>query len=124
MASILVIDSYDGFRDAMTFCLPKFGHVVRCVADVESAIAGVGAAGVEFVLIDLGESQREGLRACEQLCALPAFAKIPIVAMTAFHCAGVEERARVAGAAGVLRKPFQWAEILELIARSVPATGG
>jgi CheY-like chemotaxis protein len=124
MASILVIDGYDGFRETMAYCLPKFGHDVVCVADAGAAIRAAKKQPMQLVLLDVGRPGFRGLADCALLLRSAMLAKTPVVVMTGYPSAEIAEGALAAAAVAVLAKPFQWPELLAVIARWAPAAGG
>ena len=55
-----------------------------------------------------------------QLRADPVTAPIPVIVITSFALAGDEEKAREAGAAAYLAKPYSPRELLQMIRQLVP----
>ena len=123
MASILVIDEYDGFRETMAYCLPIFGHDVLCVPDVRAAIHAAKKQPIQLVLLDVGCRRFRGLADCGFLRRSAVLAKTPVVIMTGYYSIEIVERAIAAGAVAVIAKPFQWPELLRTILRWAPADG-
>lgn len=61
------------------------------------------------------EVARDGIEATKRLRAEPAFAQMPIVALTALAMPGDEERGRAAGTNAYLSKPVGMKELIETI---------
>jgi len=87
-----------------------------------------GAAGLataqevlpDLIIMDIQLPKLSGLDATRQLRAGPQTAHIPIIVITSFALAGDEQRAREAGAAAYLAKPYSPRELLRLIRQLVP----
>jgi CheY-like chemotaxis protein len=116
MARILLLDNYDGFRETMEYCLPKFGHTVVS-SSVTGAIASLGVPAPDVVLIGLGQSSMVGFEVCGILKRDPVLSRVPILILANPLNARIEELARAAGAAAVLGKPFEWCEFHETMNR-------
>ena len=95
-------------------------------------VASEGAAGIELarkehpdlILLDVVMFDMDGLTVCERLRAEPDLAGTPIVVLTVLDDAAVRFRAGEVGATAVLRKPFQFKDILATIARILEARSG
>lgn len=123
MALILVIDEHEAFREAMEYCLPKFGHRALTAAD-EAEARGIAADhAVDVVLLDLGRPAASGLALCRALRRSVSLARVPVVAMATLATAELEAQTREAGAAELVAKPFPWTHLLGAIARCVAAAG-
>ncbi len=122
MASILVIDDYDGFREAMSYCLPRFGHSALVAADREAGLRLAATTAVDLVLLDIGYRKHEGFATCEAFKRNAALLRIPVVLMADVVNADLLARARALGAETVMAKPINWTEFLALLARLVPAS--
>lgn len=119
MARILVVDDYPAMLALLETTLVSAGH--------EVVTAGGGADGLVFaarhrpdlVLLDVDMPHMSGLVVCGDLKRDPATEHIPVLLMTGRFGFEVLERARQAGALGVLPKPFVRERLLEEIARIV-----
>ncbi|HYP15870.1 MAG TPA: response regulator [Opitutus sp.] len=116
MATILVIDEYPGFHEAMAYCLPKFGH---CLLSAPDAAAGKILAlekRPDLILIDAGRSG-QGFSLCAALGKDEALQTLPRIIMTTQVTQIASAKARAVGADAILSKPFDWPEFLELVER-------
>jgi CheY-like chemotaxis protein len=116
MARILVLDNYDGFREAMEYCLPKFGHSV-CSSSVTGAVASIFHPIPDVILIGVGQSSSSGFDVCAMLKRDPVLGGVPILILANPLNERIHELARAAGAAAVLGKPFEWREFHEVLHR-------
>lgn len=120
MAAILVIDAYDGFREAMSYCLPQFGHAALVAADREAALRIAQENGLDVVLLDAGYRQETGFLVCAALKRHEQFKTIPMILMGDTVTAESRKRAQACGAETMIAKPIEWPEFLALIDRLVP----
>ena len=77
-------------------------------------------AAPDVIIMDIQLPKMSGLEATRILRADAATAAIPIIAITSFALAGDEEKAREAGAAAYLAKPYSPRELLQLIRQFAP----
>lgn len=120
MAVVLVIDPYEGFREAMSYCLPRFGHSAMVAANGEVALKVASATSVDLVLIDIGHRWPVGFATCEAFKRDVRLQRIPIVLMADVVTPDLRVRSRAAGAEEVVVKPIPWREFLPLLARLAP----
>jgi two-component system sensor histidine kinase/response regulator len=98
------------------------------VAGVQVAVASNGEQGVrrvqespyDLVLMDLQMPVMDGLEATRRIRALPGFATLPILAMTANAMAGDRERSLEAGMNGHITKPIDPSELFDVLRRWLP----
>ncbi|ACB74917.1 response regulator [Opitutus terrae] len=117
MTRILFIEESDLFREAMEFCLPRFGHSVFAVAGEREARAVADTEVIEVILMDLDLPIGGGLALCASLHQDAQLGRIPIIVLTELVTPEVSRRALEAGAAGLVAKPFEWDLLLDLITR-------
>jgi CheY-like chemotaxis protein len=120
MAAILVIDAYDGFREAMSYCLPQFGHVALVAVDREEALRIAKENEVDIVLLDLGYRQQTGFLVCAALKRHERLKETPVILMGDTVTTGARERAQACGAETMIAKPIEWPEFLALVDRLAP----
>ncbi|HWL16966.1 MAG TPA: response regulator [Opitutus sp.] len=117
MATLLVIDANAGFREALAYCLPSFGHRVVAVEDVESARRAEAGDKVDLVLIDAGLGTGQGLASCLALRRDPKLGRLPILLLAWEVTPTLREQARLVGANGIAPKLFEWPDLLGVIDR-------
>jgi CheY-like chemotaxis protein len=96
--------------------LEKAGHRVDVVPNGRLALEKLAAAPYDVVLMDVQMPEMDGLMTTAEIRKLPQpAANTPIIAMTANAMTGDRERCLEAGMDGFLSKPFNPAEMLQMI---------
>jgi PAS domain S-box-containing protein len=114
---ILVVDDSDINRDVAQRILQEKGATVALAEDGQRAIAWLLAHpdAVDLVLMDVQMPVLDGIEATRQLRAMPRFASLPIVALTAGAFKSHHEAARAAGMTHFVTKPFDIPLTIDLI---------
>ncbi|WP_332848262.1 response regulator [Massilia sp. S19_KUP03_FR1] len=114
---ILVVDDSDINRDVAQRILQEKGASVALAEDGQRAIAWLLAHPdtVDLVLMDVQMPVLDGIEATRQLRAMPRFANLPIVALTAGAFKSHHEAARAAGMTHFVTKPFDIPLTIDLI---------
>jgi len=120
-ARVLVAEDNDVNARLVYRLLSKAGHQVRVVPDGQAAIAALADAPWDIVLMDVQMPVMDGLEAARAIRALPGFATIPIIALTAGAMCGDRERCLAAGMNDYLSKPLVASEVLAKINESLRA---
>ena len=122
---ILVVDDSGINRDVAEGILVSEGASVVTANDgrvaVDWLIAHPGA--IDLVLMDIQMPVMDGIEATRILRAMPAFAELPIVALTAGAFSSHQDAARSAGMSHFVAKPFDIPLTIELIRRVTHAKG-
>jgi CheY-like chemotaxis protein len=125
MASILLIEDTRDTRTVVELILEDAGHSVLSAVDGASGVAAATNTNPDLILMDLALPCIDGWEASRRLKANLATRDIPVVAFTAHVLQEEAERARDAGCAAVISKPFDIATLLnqidELIDQQRPA---
>jgi CheY-like chemotaxis protein len=127
--TVLVVDEYAPFREAMDYCLPVFDLEPVVVADHAAALQLAAAVRVDVVLLDIGWPGLTGLQFCREITRGTVLQGIPVVLLSPVIRPEIVDQARAAGAAKLVGKLFLWADLLEALAgamtprRSEPAPG-
>ena len=107
MAHILVVEDARDNRTIAELILQSAGHTVVSVGDGASAVAMAASTRPDAILMDLSLPQLDGWEATRRLKANPSTKDIPVIAFTAHTLPSDLERARAAGCATVIAKPFE-----------------
>jgi two-component system, cell cycle response regulator DivK len=107
MAHILIVEDAPDNRTIAELILQNAGHTVVSVGDGASAVCVAVITQPDAILMDLSLPQLDGWEATRRLKANPATRDIPVIAFTAHILPSDLDRARAAGCATVIAKPFE-----------------
>ena len=111
--AIAVIDDDDSFRVALVDSLCSLGFEATGYTSARDFIAGNGQGLCSLIVTDVHMPGMSGLDLIRHLAT--SGSKIPVVLITAHSEPGLKARAAAAGAAGVLRKPFEISDLIKCI---------
>jgi CheY-like chemotaxis protein len=103
---ILVVDDNATNLRLASEVLELDGFEVLRAVDAEQALTSVSTRRPDLVLMDIALPGMDGLDLTRVLKGDPAFASLPIVALSAFAMKGDEQRALAAGCDGYITKPI------------------
>jgi len=106
MATVLVVDDEPIVRDVAVRYLQREGFETDVADSSVEALKLIDERRPDLILMDLQLPGMDGLTLTRKLKAMPATAKVPIVAVTAHAMIGVRESALEAGCAGYISKPI------------------
>ncbi len=113
MAHIAIVEDDASMCTALERLLRAVGFQVVAFPSAEAFLEGSGQARIGCLVLDIHLEGMSGFDLQEQLAA--SRSKIPVIFTTAHDDGPTRERARRAGAAGYLRKPFDRAELVRAI---------
>jgi DNA-binding NtrC family response regulator len=111
---LLVVEDRDSLRRMLERALAGEGYAVESAADAASAVARVGAGGVDLVLTDMRLPAGSGLDVVAACRATEP--PVPVVVMTAFGSVATAVEAMKLGAADFLEKPVELDELFTRLA--------
>lgn len=119
--TILVIKNDNANRALAKQILDLARYRVAAVTNGQEALDLLAQLRVDFILTDLSMPVLDGVTLIRILRARPEFDHVPIVALTASASRVERQRVMRMGCADVLTKPYRPKELLDLIARWLPA---
>ncbi|KGE04409.1 response regulator [Pseudohaliea rubra] len=123
-ARILLVEDNDINREVAQEFLAGEGVEVLTAVNGEEALAVLEQEAVDGVLMDCQMPIMDGYEATRKLREQPAFAELPVIAMTAEVMTGDRERAFAAGMNEHVGKPIDFDELSAVLRRwIVPASG-
>jgi signal transduction histidine kinase/HAMP domain-containing protein/CheY-like chemotaxis protein len=120
---ILVIDDDTRNVFAITSTLELHGMSVTQAADGRKGIEALLAAeGTDLVLMDVMMPEMDGYATMNEIRQMPAFAALPIIAVTARAMPGDREKSIAAGASDYVTKPVDTDDLLACMERWLSGT--
>ena len=110
---VLVADSYDGVRHACARYLQQFNFDVIEAADGEEALAKIVATSPQLILTEWNLPSMSAGKLAQWVAQRRADGDIPVIIMAST----VETDEPMPRVAGVLRKPFALAEMIDEVRR-------
>jgi CheY-like chemotaxis protein len=98
-----------------------FGAEVTLAPNGREALQRLAEGDFDLVLMDIQMPEMDGLSATEHLRNNPAWAKLPVVALTAGVTTTERERIRTAGLSDLLAKPLRLSELKSILGRWLPS---
>lgn len=117
---ILLIEDDAAIREMLSRRLALRGHAVELAADGEQGLAMIRASPPEVVLLDHGLPGMSGWDVARALRADPAYASLPIIALTAHAGEPSRREAMAAGCNRFLSKPVD----MKALERELQAIAG
>lgn len=108
---VLVVDDEDTIRETLALGLSDFGWEVTMCSDCSSALKH--NSPFDVYLLDLSLPGEDGFQLAASL--RKKFGKVPIVLLTGYLTASLEEKARKCNISAIVRKPFKFEELDKLL---------
>src|ERR1051326_8701414 len=102
MKRILIVDDKATSRELLRTVLEKQGYAISEAANGEEALEKTRSEAPDLILLDLQMPLRNGYEVLAELRQTPAYAKLPVIALTASAMQGDREKALAAGFTGYL----------------------
>ncbi len=112
---VLIIDDEIDVADSFAALLASFGATTRAEYCGEAGVEAVTQFRPELVLLDLGMPAPDGFETANRIRALPEGRDVPLVALSGWGIAQVEERVKTAGFDAHLTKPADLGALNELL---------
>lgn len=119
---IAIVDDDISVRQAMGRLLRSFDLAIELYGGGQEMLASDSLGSIDCLITDVQMPGMTGFALCEALRARGL--RMPVIFMTAFAQHGYEQRARAAGAACFLNKPFQDTDIMQCIERALAGSQG
>ncbi len=115
---VLVIDDDPRNVFAITSTLELYGTTVTQAPNGRQGIETLVSAGdIELILMDVMMPEQDGYTTMNKIRQMPAFAALPIIAVTARAMPGDREKSIAAGASDYVTKPVDTDELLACMER-------
>lgn len=120
MKTVLLVEDEPNIIEAIRFILEQDGWSVATHSDGGDAVERAAAIKPDIMILDLMLPNKSGFDILRELRALPAFADLPILMLTAKGQAKDREMAEAGGVTRFMTKPFANQDLLA----TVRALGG
>lgn len=120
MKTVLYVEDNEFNRKIVRQLLSRTTYRLLEAVDGEAGVTTARDAAPDLIIMDIQLPKLSGLDATRRLRTDPATSAIPIIVITSFALAGDEDKAREAGAAAYLAKPYSPRELLEKIRQLAP----
>jgi DNA-binding response OmpR family regulator len=115
MARVLVVEDEPNIGAIIVFKLEREGHTVTWVTEAAQVSPAAAALRPDLVLLDSTLPDGDAFLLLESLVGSG-----PVVMLTEFRDAVGPDRARAAGAAATVEKPFKPTQLARLVAQLAP----
>jgi CheY-like chemotaxis protein len=119
---ILIVDDEPELVRALSLRLTSAGYETQSAVDGLAATEMASSYRPDLVLLDIGLPFKDGYQVARMLRTSPDTAHIPIVFLTARTWD--LDKARQIHPDGYVVKPYQPAELLDIVARAIAVTAG
>ncbi len=116
---ILVLDDDSRQAGLLAETIQRLGHIVQTCTRPQEALDIVRQQSPNLVITDLRMPGMDGFQFRVEQMSDPSIAGIPVVILTADG--KVHENSEALGQVGWLRKPIDFDELLQTVARSFPS---
>ncbi len=118
MASrILIVEDEPFIVESLRFILSHEGYEVQAVGDGEAALAEVGRAPPDLLILDAMIPSMSGFEVLAMLRAAPGSKSLPVMILTAKGQAADRQRMMDLGADDFVTKPFGNKDLIERVRR-------
>ena len=117
---ILVIEDTEDNRQIVRDLLESAGYELVEALDGLEGVAAAERENPDLILMDIQLPGIDGYEATRRIRAIPALAKVPIIAVTSYALSGDEAKTRAAGCDGYVAKPFSPRQLLAKIREFLP----
>lgn len=118
---VLIVDDEPNIVLSLQFLMKKAGFNVRVARDGEEALAEVGKAVPDLMLLDVMMPKRDGFDVCQTIRANPAWKSVRIIMLTAKGRDIEREKGLALGADDYITKPFSTRDVLAQVERLLAA---
>jgi two-component system cell cycle response regulator DivK len=118
-AHILVVDDDEKTRRFACDMLEQHGHATSRAESGEQALAFARTQRADLVLLDIQMTGLDGIETFRRLRTLPAWAGVPVIAMTASVMPNERSTMMAEGFDDFLSKPFAIKELVDIVGKAL-----
>jgi len=113
MKHILIIDDDPAVRDVLNEIVATFGYDPHPVDSAKEAVSRLTKGRIDLIFLDISMPEITGDQLLEFI-RKKGF-QTPVVVISAHVDEAVEARLRAAGVSGILEKPFEVSDVIDLM---------
>ena len=117
--TILYVEDNSDNRKLVWRVLEVEGYSVVEAKDAIQALERLGTESIDLALMDINMPEVDGYTLTSKIKAMPQYAKLPIIAVTANVMRGDRERSLEAGCDGYIQKPIDIDTLSQQIERFI-----
>ena len=117
--TILYVEDNSDNRKLVRRVLEVEGYSVVEAKDAIQALERLGTESIDLALMDINMPEVDGYTLTSKIKAMPQYAKLPIIAVTANVMRGDRERSLEAGCDGYIQKPIDIDTLSQQIERFI-----
>jgi CheY-like chemotaxis protein len=119
--TILAIDDEAESLARLAQVLGNAGYECHCAQDAQAAAVSIQEAAPDLIISDINLAGYNALAICEQLKHEGGLVSVPVMFLSASQVPDIIRRSHALGGTYYLRKPFDAAVLLELVAKALPS---
>lgn len=119
MNTILIAEDRDASRELLNVVLTAAGYRVVLAADGEEALTRAAETRADLVILDIHMPRLDGFGVIQRLRADPAYATVPVIALTASAMASDRTSVLAAGFSEFISKPVNISLLRREVARLI-----
>ena len=117
---ILIVEDTEDNRQIIRDLMTSAGYELIEAVDGIEGVATAEREHPDLILMDIQLPGIDGYEATRRIRAIPALAKVPIIAVTSYALSGDEAKTRAAGCDGYVAKPFSPRQLLAKVREFLP----
>ena len=117
--TLLIVDDSASMRQLVSFTLKDAGYDIIAAINGKDALSKLGGAKIEMVITDLNMPEMDGIEFIRHMRTKTGYKFLPIVMLTTESQESKKQAGKQAGASGWLVKPFQPAQLIDLVKKFV-----
>lgn len=118
---ILIAEDHPDNREMLTRRLERRGYEVQCAENGAIAVEMAQTCAPDLILMDISMPVMSGIEATRALRQLPSTSSVKIVALTAHAMESARRECMEAGCDDFATKPVDFAGLIALIEKHMPA---
>jgi len=119
--TILTVDDAATMRKLIVFTLKGAGYEVLEAADGVAGLQVLSTRAADLIITDINMPQMGGIELTRNVRQMPQHRTTPILVITTESEPDVKARAKAVGATGWIVKPFQPAQLVDIVKRVLKA---